>query len=350
MDCDRYIEVIIPVYNCKRFLREAVQSVLDQSYQLIEIILIDDGSTDGSTSLCEELAEIYDQVYFLHQENSGVSSARNIGIEYVLSQKSNILSKCYIAFLDADDIWAPDFFSPDVLELLLKNLDILGFTSAKCNCNLTMRAKEIDVKVGLFFGGEKCLKARREHFASMLYSAKLINDYNIRFMNGLKYGEDNIFRYECLYVCDKGYIEQRLLYLYRENEKSAVHNRKYGLDYYVPLLNAYLTMDSEMSCWANETRGICSAGKGIVSFYIKEMIDEHIINFGSVKDIFEAERNFPELFNNPELMQMLSNKRERWKIIIANYAKGILFRVLRKIRYCSLFSWIVEKRRYPIKM
>ena len=129
----RQIEVIIPVYNCKLLFRKAVQSVLSQNYQQIEIILVDDGSTDGSSILCEELANENSQIYVIHQENGGVSAARNAGIEYVLSEKVDMLSNCYIAFLDADDVWQSGFFTSDILDLLEKNYDILGFTSARCN-------------------------------------------------------------------------------------------------------------------------------------------------------------------------------------------------------------------------
>lgn len=107
---EKSIVVIMPVYNCKKYLENAVNSVLQQSYQKINLVIVDDGSTDGSTELCDELAKANDRIDLLHQENSGVSAARNRGIEYVFRRNRDNLEKCYIAFLDADDEWKKDFF------------------------------------------------------------------------------------------------------------------------------------------------------------------------------------------------------------------------------------------------
>jgi glycosyltransferase involved in cell wall biosynthesis len=90
------ISVIIPVYNCADFLAEAIQSVLAQSYPASEIIVVDDGSTDGSVSV----AAGFPQARVLSQSNAGPGSARNMGVLNA--------SGSYLAFLDADDLWAPD--------------------------------------------------------------------------------------------------------------------------------------------------------------------------------------------------------------------------------------------------
>ncbi|HEX5888688.1 MAG TPA: glycosyltransferase [Pyrinomonadaceae bacterium] len=88
------ISVIIPAYNCERFLREAVQSVLDQKCSDLEIIIVDDGSTDGTASVAKSFPET---VHYLHQTNQGPSAARNRGIERAQGS--------LIAFADADDLW-----------------------------------------------------------------------------------------------------------------------------------------------------------------------------------------------------------------------------------------------------
>ena len=84
---DFCIHVIIPVYNCKDYLEEAVNSVLKQEYERIEILLIDDGSKDGSSALCDKLAKNSDKITVIHQENKGVSCARNTGIDYILQKR-----------------------------------------------------------------------------------------------------------------------------------------------------------------------------------------------------------------------------------------------------------------------
>ncbi|MFE1744118.1 glycosyltransferase family 2 protein [Coleofasciculus sp. H7-2] len=91
------VSVIIPVYNCDRYLAEAIESVLAQTYQPIEIIVVDDGSTDGSAEVAKRFGSL---VRYYFQTNSGSAAARNHGIE--LSQGN------FFAFLDADDLWVED--------------------------------------------------------------------------------------------------------------------------------------------------------------------------------------------------------------------------------------------------
>lgn len=90
-----FFSVIVPVYNVEQFLRGAVESVIDQDRNDVEIILVDDGSTDRSSEICDELAELSQSVFVVHQQNKGLSGARNTGIESAQGR--------YIVFLDSDD-------------------------------------------------------------------------------------------------------------------------------------------------------------------------------------------------------------------------------------------------------
>lgn len=103
------VSIIIPVYNVKEFLKECVESVVQQSYKKLEIILVDDGSTDGSEKLCDNLAKEDDRIKVIHQRNQGLSAARNSGI--------SIMKGTYVYFLDSDDCIAND-----AIEVLYKAL------------------------------------------------------------------------------------------------------------------------------------------------------------------------------------------------------------------------------------
>ena len=103
------VSVVIPVYNVMPYLERCVQSVVRQTYQNLEIILVDDGSTDGSGKLCDKIAGTDQRIRVIHQKNQGLSGARNTGIRQATGE--------YVVFLDSDDEW----LLSDGLEVLLGN-------------------------------------------------------------------------------------------------------------------------------------------------------------------------------------------------------------------------------------
>lgn len=94
------ISVILPVYNVENYLDRCIQSLLHQTYENLEIIVIDDGSTDSSGKLCDKYVRTDNRIYVIHQQNQGLSVARNKGIE-----NSNGM---YLTFVDSDDSVQPD--------------------------------------------------------------------------------------------------------------------------------------------------------------------------------------------------------------------------------------------------
>lgn len=105
----KLISVIIPVYNVEDYLNRCIKSVLSQTYSNIEIILVDDGSKDRSGEVCDELAKKYKQIHVIHQQNKGLSEARNEGLNQALGE--------YIVFIDSDD-----FIHQDMLKILYENI------------------------------------------------------------------------------------------------------------------------------------------------------------------------------------------------------------------------------------
>ena len=96
------ISVIVPVYNIMDYLPRCVQSLGQQTYRNLEILLVDDGSTDGTGQLCDRLAAQDGRIRVLHKENGGTSSARNMGIEKALGE--------FLGFVDSDDYVEPDMY------------------------------------------------------------------------------------------------------------------------------------------------------------------------------------------------------------------------------------------------
>lgn len=112
------VSIILPVYNGEKYLRECIDSILASTYQNLEVILIDDGSTDRSGPICDEYAEKDSRIKVIHQENKGLISARNCGL--------SISNGAYIAFVDADDQVSPVFYEEMVSAMETEHADFVA--------------------------------------------------------------------------------------------------------------------------------------------------------------------------------------------------------------------------------
>lgn len=111
--------IIIPVYNVENYIRECLNSVLKQTYPSWELILVDDGSTDASSAICDEYLKIDERIRVIHKSNNGSSSARNIGI---IQSKGD-----YIIFLDSDDFWNKNCALSEIAKKLKDNYELICF-------------------------------------------------------------------------------------------------------------------------------------------------------------------------------------------------------------------------------
>ena len=110
------ISIVVPVYNVANFLDECIKTILDQSYDDFELILVDDGSTDESGSICDYYSKLDERVKVIHQKNGGLSDARNTGI--------NISNGQFITFIDSDDYIAKDYIEKLYFSIIENNADI----------------------------------------------------------------------------------------------------------------------------------------------------------------------------------------------------------------------------------
>lgn len=334
------IIVVIPVFNCKKYLKDAVDSVLCQPYQKISIVLVDDGSTDGSWQLCDDLASQDGRIVVIHQENAGVSAARNAGIEYVLAQSDNTDNKQYIAFLDADDCWTENFFTDDFVKTFPET-SIIRFQSVNCNSTLDRCSDTVNVAEGIYDGGasivRKCLSSS---FGAALYANSLFHNPRIRFIESLKYSEDVLFLRSCAYNADSVAMFNRILYLYRNNPTSCVHtNTTSGFAYFDPIFHAYLTNDYD--------------GAGVVSWYVVDAIEDHFKYGGTVLD---AKRWAAEHSDYIAIAKEHGGDRaskaltalEKYPYFYAGKLRlrGIAFRVARKLVHTWPISRLFDAYRY----
>ena len=208
------VSIVVPIYNVESYLRQCIDSILAQSIDEFEIILIDDGSTDSCPEICDEYSKTYNNIKVFHQKNAGVSVARNKGISHSKGE--------YICFIDSDDMIAPNF-----CELLLNGIKSTNSKIAFCKM-LTIsndyipkiEARTIETKT---FSIKEHLKNQVCH----TYSSSVCNCLfeksifsNLRFIEGHRY-EDIIFNTDLL-ITDIDFIAyvDTPLYFYRQQENS----------------------------------------------------------------------------------------------------------------------------------
>ncbi|MBR4549713.1 MAG: glycosyltransferase [Oscillospiraceae bacterium] len=156
MEKEPLLSVIIPVYNSKEYVSAGVKSLLDQSWKKLQIILVDDGSTDGSSEICDEFALTHAQVKCLHQPNRGILLARLAGVK--------VADGDVIGFIDSDDVIEPDMF-----ERLLANMAQYDADISHCGYKMVYGDKET-----LYYGTGKVLVQTRPEGVRDLLSGRFI--------------------------------------------------------------------------------------------------------------------------------------------------------------------------------
>ena len=184
------ITVIVPVYNTKKFLTRCVNSILKQSYENLEVIIIDDGSTDGSAQVCDELSKSDKRVRVIHQKNKGIATTRNIGIELARGK--------YLCFIDSDD-----YIENNYVEMLVGNIHENAVTfcgyfvdTYKENGNIASIPKIYRKENGNEISNN-LVYVFHQGFLSVIwnkiYDVSRLRENNIKFDEKLSLGEDLLF-------------------------------------------------------------------------------------------------------------------------------------------------------------
>ena len=217
------ISVIVPVYNVEKYLCCCVDSILAQTFTDIEVLLVDDGSTDGSGAICDEYAQKDSRVRVFHKANGGVSSARNLGLDEATGK--------FFLLCDSDDVIHPQLLSMAVSEIDQNELDCLiyGYSCVDEEKTFEEVRKEIRKKETVeLMNREQVFREilRGQRFRMLacnkLYRAELWE--SIRYPVGRKYGDDTSVTYRLMDLCQKvGYVETPYYY-YRMRTGSALHS------------------------------------------------------------------------------------------------------------------------------
>jgi len=227
------VSIIVPVYNAEKYINKCIDSILCQTHSNIELIIIDDGSSDETGRICLDYSYRDKRIRYERKNNTGVSSSRNKGIEIAVGK--------YIVFIDADD-----FIKVDFIEVLVKNKQVDFVMCGYEIYDYMKRCVDLKYSCKNFYGRMSEFVREIEFYLNppfllspwgKLFSRDIINISGLKFQEGLSYGEDAVFVFEYLMHCDTVLVLDYIGYFYcRHNEitlsKKFLYN-KIDINYYI---------------------------------------------------------------------------------------------------------------------
>ena len=259
--------VVIPVYQAKDTLTRCVQSWLSQTESDLELILVDDGSSDGSETLCDELQKKDSRIRTVHQKNTGVSAARNAGIE--------VAEGDFLLFTDSDDYVAADYLAK--MAKLQKETDsdlvLCGFHHLYEGADILKLPEKIK-ETKLLALSEEFLSLYEKSFLNMpwnkLYKRVLMG----RFDTSLSLGEDLLFNLDYLRRCERiAVLSEALCYYIQEEQKVTLSSKKRKNRQMLSQKICQATEDFYKEHWGN-TSSMEGAVARIFTRYMNEVMDE----------------------------------------------------------------------------
>ena len=214
----------MPIYNVEKYLEDCIESIIKQGVESSEIILVDDGSTDGSAAICDRYAEFYMNINVIHKQNGGISSARNIGLKAAQGE--------YICFVDSDDFFEENF-ADKFLNICEKySLDIIrgwyAIYDEETKEYQEHKFPDISYANKVLPGYEFLKRSINEHANEVVpwlgfFKREYLTKHNLLFPEGIAYEEDQLFFLEAL-ICDQKcriYQSDLEFYAYRKRVGSA---------------------------------------------------------------------------------------------------------------------------------
>lgn len=219
MDKADLISIIVPVYNVEEYLPRCLDSILKQSYSKLEIIIVDDGSTDRSSYICDEYMRKDSRIKVIHQQNAGVSVARNTAL--------SIINGYYVAFVDSDDWIHPNYIEKMFVAIKKYNAELVCCAYKKVEYFDDFQFQneyqdEIETKLIIVNSTNNYLPGHGSACCK-LFQKNIINDFNLSFPNGIRYAEDYIFGCQYMMHCKCIVDMNQILYYYFQRSTSATH-------------------------------------------------------------------------------------------------------------------------------
>lgn len=242
------ISFIIPVYNVEKYIKRCVESVLNQNYNNIEIILVNDGSKDNSRKIIEGMLDKSDKIRLINKENCGVSSARTEGLKHAKGE--------FVLFLDSDDYIETDYAEYFYGLINTENHVDVAMNYNKYSIYTPYQVKKEKVEV---LSSEKVMEyiyTSKLHVAvwNKIYRRSFFKKNHISFNKEIWYGEGMLFNIQCLQYTDKVVVGNRRVYHQVYNDNSAMRDFKLDNN-----LCGLRSLDLQRECWKNEHKNVLYA-------------------------------------------------------------------------------------------
>ena len=333
--------VVIPVYNAEKFLRRSVQSVLEQNYPLIQMVIVDDGSVDSSGKLADEYQKKYSNIHVIHQQNSGQIVSRNNGILYAQNHFSD--ERSYFLFLDADDAFLPGSFSKISNRLTQSGCDMLIFgieqfhaPSGKLTYNMRGSVEgEISDKAALY----KIVLSdyRYNSLCRKAVSARLISQTNYDEFSALRHAEDLIQSMDYYRAAKSVLFVKECFYRYYTNPVSVTHQvsvANYPVDSTARAYTWRFVVDEKV--WRQNEMDDYAA-------FLLGLLEKKIISVASFHTAMEQKTAVFDNMKADSFYKMLLNMPLRHSTIISLFQKGNYAAMIKAIKIKKIKNQLVRR-------
>ncbi len=323
------ISIIVPAYNAEATLNRCVDSLLKQTIEDTEIILVDDGSTDKTSALCDLYAENNESIKVIHKANGGPASARNAGIEAASGQ--------YIGFVDSDDDAEPDMYGKLYAKAIESDADYVFSDYVRITRNSEKNLCTQDIGGGLYpeekirsiIYPQLIMREIIDHGPCLsvwngIYRRQFLNENSIRFEPEIRWTEDHLFSSEVVFLCNNMYyLKNEYLYHYHENQGSITTSYRRGAWDTACILNSRFHHFFDKTPDYDFTRQINLS----VIYYALNCIQQEKKNYSSA-----SRKEIHRIVHSSELRKALTNfilPRVSWKLKIILFfmkirASGVL--------------------------
>lgn len=322
------VSIIVPIYNSEKYLSECIESILNIRYSYFELLLIDDGSSDDSLSICNQYAKQDNRIRVFSKENGGVSSARNLGLDNAIGD--------WIVFIDSDDYVLPSFLDEVNYKDSSYELIRFGFNKEE-DWGIIQRGptttRIISIKetpIDRIWSSVSC---------SFCFKRSIIQQHNIRLSTNVKYSEDREFIIKYLLHTNNIFESDNKPYFYRKNPTSAVNTKRS----YDRCCDDFRVINNVLDFINQEQIQLSIKQKEILSFFINLSLTSFIFNLGLNKIDIDK---YPAIKDLKQTIHNLQNASSSYSPLInqfLRYPRYTIFKIWFRHQFAYIYHRFIEK-------